>query len=248
MSAPVFQLLRGDFPAAPPRSFRQEAHYLLHASDGVMRMEAKGQLWTLPPARAALVAAGEEITIALPRRLQALSVLIPPEAAPAPPAPLRVFESSPLLRALLAEMPEDDSDPTHARALGAALISTAWRLAARPLPLSRPVGRSAMVQRALALVEARLEDPPEIPELARELATTPRTLARHLQAETGMGWRDLMRRMRVMRAAELLCAPDMPVIEVALACGYGSLSGFNTGFREITGQSPRDYRRSLAPR
>lgn len=247
MTASHFQLLRGDFPAAPPRSFRQEAHYLLHARSGVMRLEARGQVWTLPPARAALIAAGQDVTIALPRRLRALSLLIPPEAAPPPPAPLRVFESSPLLRALLEGMPEDGRDMEHARILGAALVATAWRLAARPLPLSRPSGRTAMVRRALALAEEGLEDPPDLRQLARELATTPRTLSRHVTAETGLGWRELLRRIRVMRAAELLCDPDMPVIEVALACGYNSLSGFNTGFRQITGQSPRAYRRSLAP-
>ena len=66
--------------------------------------------------------------------------------------------------------------------------------------------------------------------------------------EMGQSWRDTLRRMRVIRAMELLAATDAQIADVAFQVGYGSLSGFNAAFREFAGCAPGDYRRSLAPR
>ena len=46
-----------DFAAAPPAELRVDQHYLLCASRGALRLEARGSSWVLPPARAALIAA-----------------------------------------------------------------------------------------------------------------------------------------------------------------------------------------------
>jgi AraC-like DNA-binding protein len=67
-------------------------------------------------------------------------------------------------------------------------------------------------------------------------------LARRFEAEVGMSWRATLRRMRVLRAIELLAADDAPVTRVAHEVGYGSLSAFNAAFRELTGATPSDYR------
>jgi AraC family transcriptional regulator len=50
---------------------------------------------------------------------------------------------------------------------------------------------------------------------------------------------------RIRRAEELLADPSLSISDVAIAVGYGSLSRFSALFRQITGHSPRDYRRSL---
>ncbi len=62
-----------------------------------------------------------------------------------------------------------------------------------------------------------------------------------------MSWRAALRRMRMIRAIELLAEGEQPVTQVALAVGYSSLSAFTAAFREMTGQSPAEYRRSFRP-
>jgi AraC-like DNA-binding protein len=70
----------------------------------------------------------------------------------------------------------------------------------------------------------------------------PRSLARRFEAELGMPWRSVLRRMRVLQAIERLAADDTPVTTIAHEVGYGSLSAFNSAFRELTGATPTDYR------
>lgn len=78
-------------------------HYLLCASAGTLRLEAQGQAWLLPPARAALIEAGRPILVSITRPVTTASVLFDTCFAPAPPAPLTVFDLDPLARALLTE-------------------------------------------------------------------------------------------------------------------------------------------------
>ncbi|HHV31619.1 MAG: AraC family transcriptional regulator [Ruminococcaceae bacterium] len=52
-----------------------------------------------------------------------------------------------------------------------------------------------------------------------------------------------LNRMRLLQAAEMLKNTDNKILEVALDCGFGSLSYFINVFRENMGVSPSEYRR-----
>ena len=244
---PPAQVIHGDFPAGGPIDFCPDRHYLLYARDGVLRLDDGGRVWSLPPARAALIAATRPITFWLPRQVTALSVLFDATHGPAPAADLSVFDMSPLARALLEELRHCTDGPTdtHEQALFDTLRKVVWRLAETPSPAQRPAGRSDLVRRALDRTEAKLDSQPSFAALAEDLAVTQRTLARHILAETGMTWRANLRRMRVIRAIECLADPDRSITDIALGTGYASLSAFNAAFREITGQTPSDYRDSF---
>ncbi|WP_232050277.1 AraC family transcriptional regulator [Actinoplanes sp. OR16] len=236
------------FPAEPVRELMTDSHYLLCASAGVLRLEAEGQSWVLPPARAALIAAGRPIRVSIPQPVTTSSVLFDPMFAPVPPTPLTVFDLSPLARSLLAECGAwgDSSDP-YAAALFDALIAVTWRLAEQPSPVVVPAGSSPELRRALELTEQRLGDDPRFEEIAAEVGLAPRSLARRFEDETGMTWRAILRRMRVLRAVEELAAGDDPVTRVAFTVGYSSLSAFNEAFRQLTGRTPSAYRASFRP-
>jgi AraC-like DNA-binding protein len=62
-----------------------------------------------------------------------------------------------------------------------------------------------------------------------------------------MTWREVLRRMRVLRAIEELAAGDTPVTKVAFTVGYASLSAFNAAFKDLTGRTPTEYRASFHP-
>ena len=63
------------FSAEPPATYRFDRHYLLYALKGTMRLEAQGRCWSLPPARAAWIAAGAAITVTLDRPVDVCSLL-----------------------------------------------------------------------------------------------------------------------------------------------------------------------------
>ncbi|MEV6932307.1 AraC family transcriptional regulator [Dactylosporangium sp. NPDC051485] len=239
------------FAPQPPRELCVGRHYLLCASAGALRLEAQGQAWLLPPARAALIEAGRAITVSMPQAATTASVLFDPGFAPPPPAPLTVFDLTPLARALVVECGAwgESEEPLapYAEALFAALAAVAWRLAEHPSPVVVPAGRTPLLRRALALTERRLAEQVCFEDIAGEVGLAPRSLARRFADETGLTWRAVLRRMRVMRAVEELAAGDTPVTKVAFAVGYTSLSAFNAAFRELTGRSPTEYRASFRP-
>jgi AraC-like DNA-binding protein len=249
MTREAFAFTRSFAPAGP-QELVVDRHYLLYASSGALRLEAEGQRWLLPPARAALLRATRPVTIAIPQPAATASVLFHVDFVPPPPANLTVVDLSPLARELIAECsvwPEAEEPlPTYARTLFAALAAVAWRLAERPSPVVVPAGRSAEVRAALRLTEERLGDEVRFEEVAAQVGLVPRSLARRFEAEVGMTWRATVRRMRVLRAVERLAADDTPITTIAHEVGYGSLSAFNAAFRELTGTTPTSYRASFA--
>ncbi|MER7283150.1 AraC family transcriptional regulator [Dactylosporangium sp. NPDC000244] len=237
------------FAPEPARELCVDRHYLLCASAGALRLEARGRAWLLPPARAALISAGEPIQVSLPQPVTTASVLFEPGFTEPAPAPLTVFDLSPLARALLAECGSfgDSTEPLprYGEKLFAALAAVAWRLAETPSPVVVPAGRSPELRRALRLTEDRLGEQVRFEDIAAEIGLAPRSLARRFEDETGLTWRAVLRRMRIMRAIEELAAGDTPVTKIAFAVGYTSLSAFNAAFRELTGKSPTQYRESF---
>jgi AraC-like DNA-binding protein len=240
-----------DFPAAPPSELCVDRHYLLCASHGALRLEAHGMSWVLPPARAALIAAGEPIQVAIEQPVTTSSVLFDPSFAPDPPAPLTMFDLSPLGRALVSECVAwpDASEPLppYARSVFGALAAVAWQLAQQPSPITVPAGRSPELRRALALTGAELAEDPSFEDVSRAVGLVPRSLARRFEDECGMTWRAVVRRMRVLRAIEELASGEDSVTTIAHAVGYTSLSAFNAAFRDLTGRTPTQYRATFRP-
>jgi AraC-like DNA-binding protein len=205
----------------------------------------------LPPARAALIAAGEPIQVSIPQPVTTSSVLFVPGFTPDPPAPLTVFDLTPLARGLVtecAEWPEAEGLlPPYARSIFGALAAVTWRLAERPSPVAVPAGRSPELRRALALTAERLGEDLAFEEVAHHVGLAPRSLARRFEEECQMTWRATLRRMRVLRAVEELAAGEDSVTTIAHRVGYTSLSAFNAAFRDLTGRTPTDYRATFRP-
>jgi AraC-like DNA-binding protein len=239
------------FAAEPARDLCVDSHYLLCASAGTLRLEAQGRAWLLPPARAALIEAGRSVRVSIPQPVTTASVLFDTGFAPSPPAPLTVFDLSPLARALVVECStwgdRDQPITPYAQTLFTALAAVTWRLAEQPSPVVVPVGRSPELRRALKLTEDRLGEDVRFEDLAAEVGLTPRSLARRFSDEAGLTWRAVLRRMRVLRAIEELAAGDTPVTKIAYLVGYTSLSAFNAAFQELTGRTPTEYRASFRP-
>lgn len=248
MIRPAYSFVR-TFPAEPERELCVDRHYLLCASAGVLRLEAQGQAWLLPPARAALIEAGRPIRVSIPQPVTTASVLFDVGFVPAPAAPLAVFDVNLLASALLTECgawgQSEEALPAYARVLFAALAAVCWRLAEQPSPVVVPAGRSPELRKALRLTEQRLGEQVRFEEVAEQVGLVPRSLARRFEDETGMTWRAVLRRMRIMAAVEKLADDDLPITAIAFSVGYHSLSAFNAAFRELTGRTPTQYRLSF---
>jgi AraC-like DNA-binding protein len=221
-------------------------HYLLYAIDGLMRLEAGGRCWTLPPARAAWITANEPVNVRIERRITSCSLMFSPDAYATPSHPLRVFDMTPLLRELILELrpygPDRTDLPPHARQMFDMAATLAEHLSASPSAAWMPTVRSEILRRALDITKENLTATQSFDEVANAAGTTPRTLARRFADELGMTWRQTQRKLRMLHAVEHLSDNRASITEIAFATGYNSLSAFNAAFREFTGQTPSDYR------
>ena len=53
---------------------------------------------------------------------------------------------------------------------------------------------------------------------------------------------DFLHHYRLQEAAERLVNEDLPILSIALECGYGSIGPFNRAFRQRFGMTPSEYR------
>jgi AraC family transcriptional regulator of adaptative response / DNA-3-methyladenine glycosylase II len=104
-------------------------------------------------------------------------------------------------------------------------------------------GTSAIVRRALRLIDAGILDGSTVDQLAGKLGVGPRHLDRLFVQHVGAPPIALAQTRRLHFAKRLLDETSLPIGEVALAAGFGSLRRFNTAFRRTFKRAPRDLRR-----
>lgn len=92
-----------------------------------------------------------------------------------------------------------------------------------------------------ALVAARPHLPWVVADAARALGVSEPTLRRRLAA-AGTSFRQLAAEVRLAYGLHLLQTTRMPILEVAVACGYESPSRFAGRFRDRFGMSPSELR------
>lgn len=103
------------------------------------------------------------------------------------------------------------------------------------------------LNRAVDFIVRRLDRPCTIEEVAAEAAFSRFHCQRMFRAMTGESITDLVRRLRLERAAYRLRHESVPVTEVALDAGYDTPEGFSRAFRRGCGMSPSRYRTASPP-
>ena len=122
------------------------------------------------------------------------------------------------------------------------------RLTIPPAPVGLAPADQKFIDQVRAAIEAHLGDETfTVERLASEVAQSRGNLHRRLRDLIGENPSDLIRRMRLERAAELLEARAGSVAEVAYAVGFKSVAHFSNAFNEQHGARPSAWRdRALA--
>ncbi|WP_447938904.1 AlkA N-terminal domain-containing protein [Pseudoxanthomonas mexicana] len=104
-----------------------------------------------------------------------------------------------------------------------------------------------VVARALKLIDqGALVDAP-VADLAERVGLGERQLRRLFTDRLGATPVDVHGTRRLLFAKQLLTETTLPITQVALAAGFGSLTRFNTAFREEYRMAPRDLRKRELP-
>jgi AraC family transcriptional regulator of adaptative response / DNA-3-methyladenine glycosylase II len=107
------------------------------------------------------------------------------------------------------------------------------------------LGTSAVVRRALRLIDEGILDTASVDDLANKLGLGSRHLRRLFLQHVGAPPISFAQTRRLQFAKRLLDESNLPITEIALAAGFGSLRRFNTTFRQTYGRAPRELRKHL---
>lgn len=133
-------------------------------------------------------------------------------------------------------------------ATAAAAQEAGFRPCLRCRPESSPssaawTGTSAVVSRALALIEAGAMDSGSLESLAERVGLGTRQLRRLFIKHLGAAPSTVAQTRRLLLAKQLLHQTRLPMSDVALASGFASIRRFNEAFSQLYGRSPSSLRR-----
>jgi len=105
-------------------------------------------------------------------------------------------------------------------------------------------GTSTTVRRGLRLIASGALDDGNIEQLADRLGVTSRHLRRLFTKHLGASPLAVAHTQRLHFAKSLIDQTNLPMQEIAVASGYGSVRRFNDTFRNTYGRAPRELRRN----
>ena len=216
-----------------------DAHQIVHAAAGVLRVVSEAAVWVVPPGRAIWMPAGRVHAIRC-HSATAMRTVYLHGTAPGLPADYAVWSVSPLMREILIRIATVPDDKNHAHLL-ALLLSEIAEIDALPLALPQP--QDERIRRLTEALLAEPADPRPLKAWAKELGVSERSLIRKFAGETGMTFREWRRQARLLAALERLAAGE-PVTSAAFAVGYDNVSAFIEAFRDVFGATPRRYIKS----
>lgn len=221
-------------------------HYLAYCAAGSMRLEIESRYFFLQPTKAVWIPAGKEVITQIPISITCCSILFNTACFPEHSPLVRTIDLTPLARHMILHCRRwgvegciiDQTAESFFKALASIIVE---RMDA-PTTDWVPRGNSQLVAHAVDQTIKRHMRPIELAEIASELATSERTLSRRVVAETGMRWSEILRRIRIIAARDLLTSSELSITRVANSVGYSSQSAFNKAFKFESGLTPKKFR------
>jgi len=104
------------------------------------------------------------------------------------------------------------------------------------------------ISRAMALIAAGALAESDVETLAGRLGIGARQLRRLFHHHLGASPHSIAAARRIDLAKRLITETSLPLGQIALASGYGSIRRFNDSFRRVFGHPPSSFRRSASAR
>ena len=131
---------------------------------------------------------------------------------------------------------------TSPRLRGVATSASSAELLAHPPALFRGGLPPGVRRRVHEFIDAHLETNIALRELAGIARLSIGHFARAFRQSEGVSPHDYLMQRRVARAQNLLGSSDLPLSEIAIACGFADQSHFSRRFKERVGVTPSRYR------
>jgi AraC-like DNA-binding protein len=103
----------------------------------------------------------------------------------------------------------------------------------------------AQVAHALRQIQSHFDEPLKVKDLARQAGLSEYQFEQRIRKIFQITPGQLLQKVRMDNAVRLLRETGKAVAVIAQECGYSDQSAFTRQFRQTTGYSPMEYRRSL---
>jgi AraC-like DNA-binding protein/ligand-binding sensor protein len=125
-------------------------------------------------------------------------------------------------------------------------FTTQLSAACNELVMERTKAEPTMVAKARKYIEVHQHEHLALPAVAAAAGASPFHFCKVFHQATGLTFTDYVARARAEKARTSLLNPNKRVSEVAFDVGFQSLTQFNRTFKRVFGQSPSEFRTSLA--
>lgn len=104
------------------------------------------------------------------------------------------------------------------------------------------------LQKLLVWIEERSAEPLTQSEVAAQAKMSPAAFSRWFKSHMGCVFQRYLNELRIARACSLLVSHDVSITDSAFQAGFNNLSNFNRRFQEITGLTPKTFRKQFRDR
>lgn len=91
-------------------------------------------------------------------------------------------------------------------------------------------------------IRENFKNPISLKEISSIAGMSPFSFSRFFRKHSGAGFVEYLTQVRTNKACYLLRETEFQIHDIAIDCGFASISNFNKQFRKTVGLSPRDYR------
>lgn len=212
-----------------------------YAVEGVLEVQTDAGRFVAPPHRGVWIPASVMHRVWSTAQTCVRSLYIDAEQSSKLPSRCRVLEVSPLLRELVrafSMVPVDYASGSADERLAGVLLDQLST--AREVDLMLPMPRDPQLRQLCRSVQARPGERVNLLAWSERFGVSEKTLSRRFMRETGLTYRAWVLRMRLFSALPRLERGER-VTDVALNCGYESLSAFIAAFGNLFNATPGEF-------
>ena len=118
----------------------------------------------------------------------------------------------------------------------------------RKMLLLQPENFDGVSEELLQYIKEHCKEKLEMNKLAAMCYYNPSYFSRSFKEFTGMNFTTFLKIERIQQAKLLLCNTGTLIHDICYEVGYTDTTKFYKDFREITGLTPREYRRNMIPK
>lgn len=112
-------------------------------------------------------------------------------------------------------------------------------------PRKMPDIQETRIKQMLEYIDTNIGRAMTVKDIADTVNVCPRECQRIFSRYLHYSPMAYVQRRRIFAAARLLSETDAPLTEIALSCGFQSPSYFSKQFKQLTGNTPREYRAAV---